>query len=227
MKKIHILYLMMLASVIASAQYKKASFLTKSGRTYSLGTTVHVMGDGKGAPIGFYFSGGRDNTESHFFTWYEFVGIPPFKYSFQTTAYNYSTQAEEPVTVSGKSKFHLIYNYNVGYHILNRDGGSEQKLQPYVFLGINAVLLGRANQPEVYNQYTDLKRNVTTEGLSFGARGGVGAVYNITDRIGVKTDLGYNFQYNFESDGYNTEMYNMFTNHILITAGVRFRFLED
>lgn len=45
MKKIHILYLLMLASVIASAQYKKASFLNKSGRTYSLGTTVHVMGD--------------------------------------------------------------------------------------------------------------------------------------------------------------------------------------
>ena len=52
-------------------------------------------------------------------------------------------------------------------------------------------------------------------------------MYNITDRIGVKTDLGYNFQYNFEADGYNTEMYNMFTNHILISAGVRFRFLED
>jgi hypothetical protein len=77
-------------------------------------------------------------------------------------------------------------------------------LQPYVFLGINAVLLGRANQPEGYNQYTDLKRNVTTEGLSFGARWGIGAVYNITDRIGVKTDLGYNFQYNYKADRYNT-----------------------
>lgn len=68
------------------------------------------------------------------------------------------------------------------------------------------MLLGRANQPEVYNQYTELKKNVITEGLSFGARGGVGAVYNISDRIGVKTDLGDNFQYNYEADGYNTEM---------------------
>lgn len=94
------------------------------------------------------------------------------------------------------------------------------------FLGINAVLLCRATQPEVYNQYSELKKNVTTEGISFGARGAAGAVYNITDRIGVKTDLGYTFQSNYEADGYYTEMYNMFTNRILITAGVRFRFLK-
>lgn len=99
--------------------------------------------------------------------------------------------------MSGKSKFHLIYNYSVGYHLLNRDGGSEQTLQPYVFLGFNAVLIGWANQPEVYNHYSELKRNVTSEGLSFGARGGDGAVYNITDPLGVMTDLGYNFQYNY------------------------------
>ena len=58
MKKIHVLYLLMLVSVIPSAQYKKASFLTNCGRPYSLGTAVHVMGDGKGSPIGFYFSAG-------------------------------------------------------------------------------------------------------------------------------------------------------------------------
>jgi hypothetical protein len=50
---------LILATTTVSAQYKKASFFTKGGRTYTLGATFHAMGDGKGTPIGFFYSGGK------------------------------------------------------------------------------------------------------------------------------------------------------------------------
>lgn len=227
MKKIQFLILFALTTISVSAQYEKASIHSKGGQTYTLGATVHMMGDGKGSPIGFYFSGGNDNTDRHLFHWYEIVAIPAFKYTYQTSYYDINSGQNLPATVSGKSKFHLLYNYNVGYHLLNRNGKIEQKLQPYVFLGIGAVVFGRADEPEVPN-YDDYKKKVTTQGLSLGARGGLGVVYNITDRIGIKSDMGYNYQHNWEGDGYaNTEMYNMYTSHFFIYAGFRFRFLEN
>ena len=229
MKKIQFLLCLLLASGSLFAQYKKASFFTKSGRTYSVGAVAHMMGDGKGTPIGYYFSGGSDNTEKRFFGWYDFVAIPAYKYSYTTTAPNYVTGQDEPLTVSGKSKFHLIYDYNVGFHLLDRSQ-KEQPVQPYVFLGINAVLWGKANTPDVSSDYDYYyaKKKVTTEGLSFGARGGLGVVYNFTDRIGIKVDGGWNWQYNFSSDvNDGEEQYDMYTTHVFVSGGLRFRFLED
>ncbi len=228
MKKIQfLLAIMIMANITVSAQYKKASFLSKAGRTYALGVTAHNLGDGKGSPLGYSFSSGSDNTAKHFFHWYEIVAIPPFKYSYETTYHDGNTDQDVPATVSGKSKFHLIYDYNMGYHLLNRKRDKEPTLQPYLFLGFNIVVFGKADEPEIPNYY-DYKKKVSTSGLSFGARGGLGLVFRITDRIGIKTDLGYDYQYNWSADDYyDSEMYHMFTNHAFVNAGLRFRFLQD
>lgn len=229
MKKTQTLLLLLLATVMVQAQYKKASFFSKGGRTYALGTTAHVMGDGKGTPVGFYFSWGRDKTESHFFRWSELVAIPPYKYKYTTMASSYTNPGNKiPVTFSGKSDFHLVYNFNVGYHLLDRSE-EEKKIQPFVFLGFNVVLLSGETYPDISSDYYDWEKDVNSNVFSFGFRGGIGAIYNFTDKIGLKADLGYNHQINFDATDNGTEAssYYIFTKHPLLSVGVRFRFLEE
>jgi hypothetical protein len=43
-----------------SAQYKKASFFEKEGRTYEFGSRIYIMGEGRGNPIGYNIGFGRD-----------------------------------------------------------------------------------------------------------------------------------------------------------------------
>ena len=230
MKKIQILFMLLSFAVIANAQYKKASFFTKGGRTYTLGATTHIMGDGKGAPIGFFFSGGKDNTEKRLFRWYEFVVLPAFTYSYQTMGINNTNYSgpKEPVTVSGKTKMHIIYNFNVGYHLLDRSEG-EKKLTPYVFAGLNLVVFGGSNYAPAYDTHSELDKNVSLEAFSAGIRAGAGTLLNFTDKLALKLDVGYNIQFNKNRDGYNngTQVYYAFTNHILVSSGIRFRFIED
>lgn len=228
MKKLSMMLVLALAVSAASAQYKKASFFTKGGRTYAVGATTHIMGDGKGSPIGYYFSGGVDRTDSRFMLWYELTAIPSYKYSYLTTAFNSDTQQEEAIKISGKSRFHLLYNYNVGFHLLDRSE-QEKKIQPFVVLGINVVALGKAEEPEVDYKYSEIKKRVSTSGFGIGLRGGTGAIYAITENIGIKVYGGYNWQYNWNgSETYGTnDYYHMFTSNAFASAGVQFRISED
>ncbi len=227
MKKIQTLALILLATMVAQAQYKKASFFSKGGRTYELGTTAHVMSDGKGAPLGFYFSWGRDKTESHFFRWTEIVVLPPYKYQFQTLASTLDNPGnKESISVSGKSSTHVVYNFNVGYHLLDRSE-DEKKILPFVFLGFNVVLAGNIKEENYSSGYYDLEKEGAGDGFSLGVRGGAGVLFNLTEKAAIKLAAGYNYQFNFGVDNYSTSTYDIFTSHPLVSLGIRFRLLEE
>ena len=226
MKPLSFVLLLILATTTVSAQYKKASFFTKGGRTYTLGATFHAMGDGKGIPIGFFYSGGKDNTDKRLFRWYELEFLPAYKYSYQTMAMGSNSGSKEEVTVTGKSRFQFLYNFNLGYHLLNRSEG-EKKINPYVFAGVDVLIFGGAKYSEAYNDHYDFEKNVSEETFGVGFRGGVGALLNFNEKIALKTDLGYNVQYNMDLSDYTTPMYYAFTNHMFLSTGIRFRISQD
>src|SRR5262245_27821033 len=113
MKKCAPAIIALLLSYSLSAQYKKASFFQKEGRTYEFGSQIYAFGDGKGSPIGFKIGFGRDRDGKQFFSSWELQFIPSYKYSFSTTDEN-----NEPVQVDGKSRSQFIYAVHYSYHIL-------------------------------------------------------------------------------------------------------------
>jgi len=227
MKQLSFVLLLILATTAVSAQYKKASFFSKGGRTYTVGATFHSMGDGKGTPVGFFFSGGKDNTEKRLFRWYELEFIPAYNYSFQTMGINSGSGTKEEVTIAGKSQFQFLYNFNLGYHLLSRSEG-EKKINPYVFAGVDVLFLSGTNYANAYDTHYEFDKNVSTETFGVGLRGGIGALLNFNEKIALKTDLGYNLQYNLDLDDYySTPMYYVFASHLSLTTGIRFRFNQD
>src|ERR1043165_8772662 len=124
----------LLLSYSLSAQYKKASFFQKEGRTYEFGTQLYAFGDGKGSPIGFKIGFGRDRDGKQFFSSWELQFIPSYKYSFSTTDEN-----NDPVQVNGDSRSQWIYAVHYNYHILKNDD-EERIIKPFVSAGFNIVL---------------------------------------------------------------------------------------
>lgn len=225
MKKISLVFVLVVFAGFAMGQYKKAGYFEREGRTYNIGATAHMLGDGKRVPVGFYVGGGKDKPDKRLFRWYEFEFIPKFKYSYQTTGISSNTFQEVPVFVSGKSKNHFIYNYNVGYHFSDRSE-EEPRFQPFVYLGINLILSGRADYPD-YGEVYDVKKNVGTEGLNFGLRGGAGLTAKITDVLEIKTLAGYNWHYDTEKpDAPDGEIFRIYNSNFFISTGVQFRMRE-
>jgi hypothetical protein len=66
MRKIYFAVAILLAYSSTQAQYKKASFLNKSGRTYDLGFASHFLSGGGGTVPGIYYSYGRDKGKRTF-----------------------------------------------------------------------------------------------------------------------------------------------------------------
>src|SRR5688572_32831728 len=124
MQKITTTALLFFICFSLAAQYKKASFFGKEGRTYGLGTQLYAMGDGKGSPLGFAVTFGRDRDGKQFFSSWELVVIPSYKFSFTTTDDN-----DNPITVSGKAKTHFIYGVNYGYFLLKNKEDEERKIR--------------------------------------------------------------------------------------------------
>ena len=138
MKKIIPLLAVLFLSTSVSAQYKKASFFGKEGRTYEIGSQLYAMGGDKGNPIGFKVAFGRDQDGKRFFSSWELQFIPSFKYSYVTT-----DDGDAAVTVNGTTKPYFLYALNYGFHVLKND---EEKriVKPFVAAGLNIVLGGQS-----------------------------------------------------------------------------------
>ena len=207
-------------------QYKKIGPLLNTGSTYSIGANAHFIGEEKGSPVGFYIGAGDESTDRHLFSWFELEFIPPFKYSYQTTGTSFNTNAEEPVFVSGKSKPHLLFNYNIGYHFLNRSG-NEPRIQPFAYAGINAVIIGRAKTPD-YGEVYDVKKVVSTSGYNFGARAGLGLNIKLSNLFHLRTIAGYNWHYDSDKSPYpDVELFRMYTSHVYVSTGLLVRLIDE
>lgn len=204
------------------AQYKKASFFEKEGRTYGVGTQLYVMGDGKGAVLGLNLSFGRDQDGKQLFSFWELRYIPAYKFKFESLDLD-----ANPVTVTGKSKSQFIYALNYGLY-LTRNEGDEQKFKPYITAGMNFVLSGGMKKLDNDVYYDNLVKSVPERNFSAGIGGGLGGIINLSSRFSLKVEGGYTYQYNLSTDfDSEQEEYFMFTSHAYASAGIRYRIVSE
>ena len=203
------------------AQYKKASFFDKDGRTYGIAIESHFLGDGRNTAPGFVLSFGRDRAGKHLFSSTDIRVLPSFRFSYETRDMN-----AIPVTVSGKSKLHLIYAMNWGYYI--RQNEEEQKFKPYVTAGFNVVIRGGLKQLDNEDYSYDVLKKAPESQFSTGLGGGIGAIFNLNSFLGIKLEGGYTYQWNISVDYDNQEdLYFMYPPHPYAALGLRFRIVSE
>jgi len=222
MKKYTPAIIALLLSYSLSAQYKKASFFQKEGRTYEFGSQLYAFGDGKGSPIGFKIGFGRDRDGKQFFSSWELQFIPSYKYSFSTTDEN-----NDPVQVDGKSRSQLIYAVHYSYHILKNDD-EERMIKPFVTAGFNIVL---ASGPKTINYTPELaysiKQDVVDGSFNAGLGGGLGTLINFTPKLGLKLEGGYDYVFNMGTYDFEGKGYYMYTSHPYVSLSLRIRIVSD
>jgi len=209
-------------SYCLSAQYKKASFFEKEGRTYELGSQLYAFGDGKGSPIGFKIGFGRDRDGKQFFSSWELQFIPSYKYSFSTTDEN-----NEPVQVNGDSRSQFIYAVNYNYHILKNDE-EERIIKPFVSAGFNIVIASGAKGVNYTPESAyGLKKDIVDGSFTGGIGGGLGTLINFTPTLGLKLQGGYNYEFNLGNYDSEAKGYYMFTSHPYVSLSFRIRIVSD
>jgi hypothetical protein len=222
MKFVATTLLILACSSTMFAQYKKASFFEKSGRTYGLGLQMYALGDGKGTVPGLNLSFGRDQDGKRLFSFWELRLIPSFKFKFETLDLD-----AEPVTVTGKSRMSLIYAMNYGWHILNPDV-TERKFHPYLTAGFNIVIVGGMKKLDDESWEENTIKKVPSRNFSTGIGGGLGSIIDLHGNWSLKIEGGYTWQGNVSSEFQdNEDEYFMFTNHPYASAGIRFRIESD
>jgi hypothetical protein len=222
MKKLIPTFLILFLSYSLSAQYKKASFLSKQGRTYEAGAQLYALGKGQGNPIGYKLAFGRDQDGKQLFSFWELQYIPSYKYAYTTT----STYDNTPVKVNGSTNATLIYALNYGYHLLKNDN-PEQKVKPFVFAGINIVLLGGIKTESSTPEYTYGKKQTNWPDLNTGVGGGLGSLFNFSEKLGLKVQAGYAYMFSLKYEDDGEEKYTLFGSHPYVSAGLRLRIVSE
>lgn len=227
MRKIYLCMVIFLICSVAQAQYKKASFLNKSGRTYDLGGIGHFLSGGAGTFPGIYYSYGRDQGKRTF-QWFDLEVILPTKFSYNTVDKNNPRTA---VTVTSKSALLFLYRYNFAYY-LNNPENSESKFKPFVTAGVNIKL--KTFNPTDYElkpANTEPAKIADFTGFSMGVNAGIGGIYALTEKFGIKVMAGYNLQYQKNPDGYSAiegyTIYKVYANHPYVGLGIRFTINGD
>ena len=219
MKKVSLILLLAVICLATNAQYKKASFFNKNGRTFELGTNLHVMGNGRGTAKGFQISQGIDKGK-RFFYWSDVEGILPYKFSYQAT----NTLTQKQVTITGKTAFAFIYRFSAGYYLMNNT--EDKKLLPFATLGLGYYFPldgATVDNNALYTQSAD-KRPAGDGYIRIGANGGVGLIYNISKSFSLKASGGYNYQGNFGvHGGSNDNVFQPFVSHPIINFNIRYK----
>jgi hypothetical protein len=228
MKKMSIVALALLLMANLQAQYKKATFLNKSGRTYDFGATAGFIGKSAATAKGIYYSFGRVRDEKRFFFWVDLEFTLPTAYSYNAV----DTATKTPVKVAGKSTTGFLMRYNFAYFLVD-NSNAENKLLPFVNAGIQSSILS----PNLSNTYLDfepssfttLDKAPASSAFNIGANLGVGLVYKLSRVVGLKLGAGYNFIYNInlssnEQTGYaaGVSPFYFYVSHPYASLGIRF-----
>lgn len=209
MKKLTVTLLLLALYGGLAAQYKKATFLDRPGRTYGFNPKLYAMGDGKGTPVGFAFTFGQERMETHWVTNWEIQFVPSYKY-------------EGPYG-DGKARSQFILGFNYGYNFLKNEE-APKKFNPYLIAGWNIILYGGAKKTD----WNAEEPYISKKTLSAGFGGGAGVNYNFASRCGLKLEGGYTYQINRDYDESDAEnMYFMFTSHPYVSLGIFLRIIKD
>jgi hypothetical protein len=219
MKRLMPALTIMLLSLAASAQYKKAGFLDKEGRTYELGTRMFMFGDGKGNPMGFHFGYGRDRGKT--FGGTDFHYIPSFAYSYKT-----EDDYGAPVNVDGKSQGMLIISTSLGLHFLKNE--DDRMFDPYAKIALS-VLLTSGVKYENRDTYAYTKRNTSDQSLSAGIGAGLGCHINFSPKWGLKLEGGTTRVVNFSADHWDDDVkpFYLYVSHMYVDLGLRLRIMGN
>ena len=222
MKNLMPVVVALLISSGISAQYKKASFFGKAGRTYEIGSQMYMFGDGKGSPIGFKIGFGGDQEGRRFFYSWEVQYIPSYKYSFATNDY----YSNEPVNVKGTTKPTWIYGLNYSFHILKNE--EEQRMvMPFISADFN-VVLSKGVKTETYDPESAMPVKGIDDKFTSGIGAGLGTIINITPGYGLKLQGGYNHQFNMgPSNQYNENPYQLHSSHPYVSLTFRARLVSE
>jgi hypothetical protein len=230
MKKLFLFTLLFLAITTSQAQYKKASFLNKKGRTYDLGATGRILGGGNSAGLGFYFSYGKERSNKRLFHWFDLEYALSHKYNYNSTAYLANGSAiPTPVTVNGKTDASLAYRYNLAYFILD-NGNEDNKILPFVdaSLGMVFPFTNVLNYTVTPTSIVGPTKIVTALGGAYTAGFGAGAIYKVNNKFGIKFNVAYYGVLSTEqnrSDG--VEVFKTLPNHVSVSIGAHWLLDRD
>jgi hypothetical protein len=206
----------------ANAQYKKAGFLNKEGRTYEIGVAGHFMAKPRSMAPGIFLNYGKEN-ENNLFGWMDFEFILPSKFS--------ATTKTNPVTIVGKTKLAFAYRYNYGYYLVNKNK-DENKILPYITGGLGFKLGGGG--VTTTQDYSNTSFVTPDFPVVLGLNAGAGAVFRITKTLGVRFAGGYAFQIdtdklgdNQDSGGYPDGYYSSYVSHPYATLSLRLTLNDD
>ncbi|HEX6432567.1 MAG TPA: hypothetical protein VF008_32960 [Niastella sp.] len=209
MQKIYLTILVLFISLSGIAQYKKASYFEKEGRTYGLGTRFYALGDGIGTQRGYTLSFGRDSDGTQWFTGWELQYLPSYSFEVQKTDYNGVNK-----TIRGITKPSLFYSYNFGYFLL-KNKNAEQKIKPYLTAAFTGKFLGGIKESSEDDDNADRQF-----GLSIG--GGAGLFYYLKPWVALHAEGGYTYQFDFATE----DTYNVLPKHPYVSVGFRFRIVS-
>jgi hypothetical protein len=226
MKQKLILVIVVLVSISAKAQYKKASFLQRSGRVYELGTGIQVYGSGLGASPLFTFSYGKDKGANRVFHWWDLELVAPSKFKYNTTGRN-SSSVPVPITVSGKTASLIYWRYNWAYY-LGDNSSEDAKILPFLKLGLTLTISEFGNRTYAYTVTpSNISNPEKTPGskISGGADFGAGIIYKFSEKIDFKAVAG--FRGIIESAATEYSRFPVIKNHPFLNVGVRFLMKGD
>lgn len=207
MKKISLTLLVFLIGLGSMAQYKKASYFGRDGRTYSLGTRWYALGEGINTQMGYSLSLGNDVEGEHWFYGWGIQYIPSYNFNLDATEWD-GTQ----YSVIGTTKSTMIFEYSLGYFLLNNDK-YERKIKPYLAGALGLKFAGGLKES------TDDDPDAEAPGFGLGLNGGAGLFYYFIPRLGIQAEAGYNYQIKFNAE----EKYSVFPSHPYVRAGLVFR----
>ena len=228
MKKLFFLAVAGALTLPLCAQYKKASYFTKDGRTYSLSGIMHAIGNGQGSPVGVEFQNGIDQPDKKTFGYWQLGYIPGHKFAYESTGTN-GTMGSTPTTftIEGKTRSTWYYGYVFGFHLTNLEADS--KFEPFAALGLNLVLIGRATDETMNDMssgtyaYYSIDKYPSDSRLTGTAMGIVGCIFNFAKNVGIKLDAGYNYSFTSKDA---SGSYQFYTSHLFAGLGLRLHIIE-
>lgn len=236
MRSICIVLVFASVSLVSNAQYKKASFIKKGGRTYETTLRGSIINQSSCFQPAVSISFGRDKEDSRLFNWHDIELTLPVNYSYNTTYSHYDNAGEQttqlPAKVKARASSGLAYRFNMGYYLAD-NSNEDNKILPFVNVGASAMLYtdgknyGYTTEPEEAAGYLD-KYPSSDGNLSLGFNGGAGVLFRVTNWFGVKATAGYSLQLNTtnlgELDGSSTSRsFFYYKSHPYISLGLRFR----
>lgn len=233
MKKNILLLLLLNITISSFAQYKKASFFNKEGRTHELGTNISFIPNGGGTPVFSIVYSGSLETDNKLSLFSDIEVMLKGKLSFNGEYYNNLANTEYG-KITGQTPAYLIIKYGAQYRFIKKESTDNSKFVPFARFGL---LYGIAFSADY--KLRDANGNYISSGNStpatpenespFGLEIGGGATYYFTNSIGVKFAANYRqlFNINGIKTGNADNVFYPLKSHPGISISLKYRIFND